>query len=473
MTDVVNRPRKPIGVPGAGEWTAHTHGESTVSLGGKPAGLEVDTVLQLVADRNGPGAVPAVERQLEKAKTAGGRELYLQRCDALYNPDSPYEVDRSHYGPDAEQCDALAALGYTSVNEFSRDKMKNFPGLGALVDGGIGPDRLAVLQKLRTHQHQWSAWQKEAYRTLPLEDLEEITADPLQMPHDRYLDTLDRLDAAKAARARQCLELGLRDIGLIEATEHSPETYLDLRRALPDSKRGAWHVVKLANKGITGTHLKTYGTKACEQYTAKELEESGVDPKVMRAFLASGVDVDLAAMKTLHGAGYKNGADLKAASRAMGTTDPAVLADARRFATGDQLATFRGYTSQQITSTDARAIGRLARLGVEDTHRLFDNARAQYTLANALVDRKKNVLDIHADIIEAGITPDRLGRMSRAGIPVDKAADHANDTDLWAAGAPYRAAVEAEQAKLLSAGKIRTSTPWAFTKASYVDGAAK
>jgi hypothetical protein len=63
--------------------------------------------------------------------------------------------------------------------------------------------------------------------------------------------------------------------------------------------------------------------------------------------------------------------------------------------------------------------------------------------------------------------------MSRAGIPVDKAADHANDTDLWAAGAPYRAAVEAEQAKLLSAGKIRTSTPWAFTKASYVDGAAK
>jgi hypothetical protein len=319
-------------------------------------------------------------------------------------------------------------------------KRRNLQGIDSIIRGGIEPERLKLLGKLLTHEHQWSGWEKEAYRTLPLADLEDVVKDP-RAAIVQYRDLMHRLDPAKAARADECFNLGLRDRGLIESTQHSPEVYLDLRRALPDSKRGVWHVVHLADKGITGTHLNTYGTKACEQYTGKELDESGVDPKVMRAFLASGVRVDFAGMKTLHGAGYMNGADLKAASRAMGTSDPAVLADARRFATGDQLATFRFYTRDQITSTDARAIGRLAKLGVEDYSRLLDNARAQYTLANVMVDRRKNVLDVHADIIGAGITPERLGRMSRAGIPVDKAADHATDTDLWAAGAPYRDAV--------------------------------
>jgi hypothetical protein len=474
MNDVTNRPRKPIGVPGAGEWTAHTHGEATLTLGGPaaPAGLDLETILQQVADRNGPGAVPGVEHELAKCTTDGGRELYLQRCDAIYNPESEYTVEHSLYEPNAEQCDKLAALGYTSVNEFSSGKRKNLQGIDSIIRGGIEPERLALLGKLLTHEYQWSGWEKEAYRTLPLEDLKQVVNDP-RAAIVQYRDLMHRLDPAKGARADECFELGLRDRGLIEATQHAPEVYLDLRRALPDSKRGSWYVVSLADKGITGTHLNTYGTKACAQYTGQELDTSGVDPKVMRAFLASGVRTDFAGMKTLHGAGYVNGADLKAASRAMGTNDPAVLADARRFATGDQLATFRFYTRDQITSGDARAIGRLTKLGQEDYSRLFDNARAQYTLANVLVDRRKNVLDIHADIIEAGIEPEHLGRMSRAGIPVDKAAAHASDTDLWAAGAPYRAAVMTEQARLLAAREIRSTTEWAFTEATYRDGAAQ
>ncbi|WP_422758905.1 hypothetical protein [Paenarthrobacter sp. C1] len=465
--------RQPKGIPAGGQFAAAAHAETSVSLRpAAPAALNEEDILAAVAAHEGPGAVPGVRRRIAETTTVGGRELFLQRCDAMYNPASPYRIDRSIYGPTPEHCDALAALGYESVNQFDREATKNFPSLGAVIDGGIGPDRLEVLGKLSTHQHQWSAWEKSSYLNAPLEDLDRVITSPGLSRAEIYLATVDLMgDEANSARARKAIGMEIGDRGLIEADQYPLEDLVDLRDALPEGKRTAAHIVALAQRGITGPRLRTYGSKACETFAGKDLDEALVAPKTIRSFLNSGFYPSLAEMKVLHDAGYTNGADLKAASQALRTTDTKMLAVARKHATGSQMATFAPATGKVLRPDDPKAIGRLARLGIDHPEQLRPWAAACHARANSFIDRDQSILAIHADIIKAGITPERLGAMTRAGIPVTEAAKHKNTQDLWAAGAEFRAAWDADQASKVARRWESQPTTWAYTEDTYLDGA--
>ncbi|QOT19388.1 hypothetical protein [Paenarthrobacter sp. YJN-5] len=465
--------RQPKGIPAGGQFAATVHAETSVSL--RPAAraaLNEDDILAAVAAHEGPGAVPGVRRRIAETTTVGGRELFLQRCDAMYNPASPYRIDRSIYGPTPEHCDALAALGYESVNQFDRAGTKNFPGLGAIIDGGIGPDRLEVLGKLSTHQHQWSAWEKSAYLNAPLGDLEAVITNQGLSRVDMYLATVDLMGSeAKSARARKAISMGIGDRGLIEADQYGLENLRDLRDALPEAKRTTSQIVGLAQRGITGLRLRTYGSKACETYSGKELDDALVAPKTIRSFLSSGFYPTLADMKVLHDAGYTTGNDLKAASRALRTTDTKLLAAARRHTTGAQMAVFAPATGHVLRPEDPKAIGRLNKLGIDHPDQLRPWAAACHARANRFIDRDQSILAIHADIIKAGITPERLGAMTRAGIPVTDAVTHKNTRDLWAAGAEYRSAWDADQASKVARRWESKATPWAYTEDTYLEGA--
>lgn len=465
--------RQPKGIPVGGQFAATAHGEATVSLSpAAPAALNEDDILAAVAAHDGPGAVPGVRRRIAETTTEAGRELFLQRCDAMYNPDSPYVIDRSIYGPTPEHCDALAALGYESVNQVDREATKNFPGIGAVIDGGIGPERLAVLRKLSTHQHQWSAWEKSAYLNAPLEDLEQVITDQGMTRAEKYLATVDLMGVeANSARAREAIGMGIGDRGLIEADQHSLAVLADLRDALPESKRTAAHIVGLADRGITGPRLRTYGSKACETFTGDELEQALVAPKTIRSFLSSGVNPSLAEMKVLHDAGYTTSNDLKDASRALGTNDTAILAAARRHAPGARLALFAAATGHSLRREEPEAIARLEKLGITDPAQLQPWSAAVHVRANRNINRNQSVLAIHADVIAAGITPERLGAMTRAGIPVTEAPQHKDTQDLWAAGADRRAAWDKDQQVRIASRWITEPTPWAYTEDTYLDGA--
>jgi hypothetical protein len=467
--------RQPKGIPVGGQFAATEHGESLVALGpAGPARLTEEDILAAVSSHEGPGAVPGVRRRISETTTDGGRQLFLQRCDAMYNPDSPYRIDRSTYGPTPEHCDALAALGYESVNEFSRDKTENFPGIGSLIDGEVGPDRLELLSKLSTHQHQWSAWEKSAYLNAPLEDLGQVISDKDMTRAEKYIATVDLMGLENnSARARKAIEMKIGDRGLIEADDYALEDLADLRDALPDSKRNASHIVGLAQRGISGPHLRAYGSKACETYTGKELDESLVAPKTIRSFLASGFSPSLDGMKILHDAGYTSGNDLKAASQVLRTTDPELLAAARKHTTGAQMALFSTATGNMLRPDDPKAIGRLNKLGIDHPDQLRPWTAAIHVRANKFIDRDRSVLAIHADVIKAGLTPERLGEMTRAGIPVTEVAKHKDTKDLWAAGTEYRAAWDADQASKVARRWENEAIPWAFTEETYRDGAAK
>jgi hypothetical protein len=461
--------RQPKGIPVGGQFAATEHEESAVSL--SPAGLTEEGILAAVSISEGPGAVPGVRRRIAETTTDGGRQLFLQRCDAMYNPDSPYRIDRSIYGPTPEVCDALAALGYESVNQFDRDATKNFPGLGALIDGGIGPARLEVLGKLSTHQHQWSAWEKSAYLNAPLEDLEPVITNQDMTRAEKYVATIDLTGIdANSARARKAIDMKIGDRGLIEADQHSLEDLADLRDALPESKRTATHIVGLADRGITGKRLRTYGSKACDTYTGTELEEALVALKTIRSYLSAGFSPSLAEMKMLNDAGYASGNDLKAASKAMQSKDPKLLSAARNHTTGAQMALFSEATRSGLRPEDPEAIGRLNKLGIDHPDQLRPWTAACHTKANKFVNRDQSILAIHADVIKAGITPERLGAITRAGIPVTEAAKHQSTENLWAAGAGYRAAWDADQSTQVARRWQNEPTPWVYTEDTYLDG---
>ncbi|GAB3283604.1 hypothetical protein GCM10027449_26790 [Sinomonas notoginsengisoli] len=82
------------------------------------------------------------------------------------------------------------------------------------------------------------------------------------------------------------------------------------------------------------------------------------------------------------------------------------------------------------------------------------------------------VLPIFAGIVDAGVTPERVGELTRAGIPVDRIAAHKDSADPWADGAPYRAGYKERQALRASQGWITQDEvrPWAYTQDTYRAG---
>lgn len=455
----------------AGQYTFTDHQEAAVSLGATEPALTVEDVLQRVAEHNGPGAVPAVEREIAATTPGGGRDLYLQRTDALYNPDSPYRLDRGDYGrPTGAQCEALAALGYTNVNQFGPGKIWNFPGHDTLIDNGIGPERLELLAQLPRPSYQWSDWEKEAYYEAPVTLLDEDILDPGRDPRRIYEKTVSLLAPERSRRVQEAWKRNIVDKALIESEQYPLPVLADLRDALPSSKRGAWHITGLADKGITGRHLKEYGVKASERFTGKELDESGIEPSAVRSVLSNAPDASLEDVAKYAAAGFTKGRDLRSTARALGTSDADTLIEARQYATGEQLAIYRNGRREPLNLEDAKAVGDLFKAGIDDPRILDRYATEVHAEANPWERRGPSVFRTYADVITAGITPKQLGRMNRAGIPSREAARFKDSTDLWADGQRFRDQYQADQDSLIGTPYAYQRRDWAFTAENYTEG---
>jgi hypothetical protein len=457
----------------AGQYTFTERQEAHLSLGADTPKLTVEDVLERVAERNGPGAVPEIERQIAETTPEGGRDLFLQRTDAVYNPDSPYRLDYGDYGrPTGAQCEALAGLGYENINQFGPDLMKNFPGHDALIENGIGPERLELLATLPRPSFAWSDWEKEAYFQAPLDQLDEDIPNPLKAPRPAYEKTVTLLQPERAKRIREAYETGIWDKPLIEAEDYPLPVLADLRDALPSSKRGHWHITRLADKGITGRHLRDYGVKAAERFTGKELDDSGIEPAAVRSVLANAPHAELDDVAKLAAGGFSRGRELRATATAMGTSDADTLIEARKYATGEQLAVYRHGRRDPLTAEDAKAVGELFAAGIDDPRKLDQWAIEVHT-QGAKWRPGASVFRTYADVITAGISPAKLGKMTRAGIPMHEAARHKDAEDLWAAGKPFRDEYQADQDRLIGTPFARQRRMWVYTEDNYLERTAK
>lgn len=457
----------------AGQYTFTERQESDLTLG-SGARLTVEDVLQRVAETNGPGAVPAVEAEIAATTPGGGRDLYLQRTDALYNRDSPYRIDLQNYGrPTGAQCEALAGLGYENVNQFGPDKLKNFPGHDTLINNAIEPERLELLAQLPKPAYQWSDWEKEAYYEAPLSLLDEEILDPGRDPWASYEKTVTLLQPERRRRVQEAHKLRIYDKALIESDAHPLPVLAEIRDALPSSKRGAWHITGLADKGISGRHLKGYGVRAAERFTGKELDESGIEPSAVRSVLSNAPDAEFSDIAKFADAGFTKGRDLRSTARALGTSDADTLIEARKYATGEELAIYRHGRREPLTLEDAKAVGELFRAGIDDPRKLERWLSEVHGQANRWDRTAPSVFRTYAGIISAGISPKKLGKMTRAGIPTREAANFKDSQDLWADGKSFRDEYKADQDALIGTPYAYQRRDWAFNEENYLEGVAK
>jgi hypothetical protein len=267
------RPRVDAGVPAGGEFKAFGHSDVVPALGA-PVVPWTMTVAELIAQeslRYGAGYRERMEAQYDRITTDGGRTLFNQHLDARSNPETRFDRRAIQGITDTTHYDRLAELGYTDINELSEVRRKNLRGVETVIDAGITPERLAVLNAQPRHEFQWSAWEREAYLTAPVDKLV-AALDKSKSPVDQYVGTVTILHPERAARIREARDLGVSDRGIIEATEHPLPVLAGILDALPERARNALNVVTYADKGITAHHLNRYGARACTRFDAKTLD---------------------------------------------------------------------------------------------------------------------------------------------------------------------------------------------------------
>lgn len=461
------RPRVDAGVPAGGEFRAFGHSDVVPALGGPvvPATMTVAELIDAESARYGAGYRERMEAQYERITTDGGRTLFTQHLDARANPETRFDSRAISGIDDTGAYDQLAALGYTDINELSEVKRKNLRGISTILDAGITPERLAVLNAQPRHEFQWSAWEKEAYLTAPVDRLA-AALHRGKSPGDQYSEAVTILHPDRKARLQEARDLDITDRGIVEATEHPLPVLAGILQELPESARNTLNVVTYANKGITAEHLKRFGTRACTKFDGKDLLTSGLAPKTVKALMTGGYKGDLDGMWALHDGGYETAADFKSASKAMGSGDPAVLVEARKHATGEQLERFRGNKPTPLTVTDAAAVGRLIEQGFTSTEDLREYTSQVCQDSNMLVDRKTSPYAVYAGFKPAGLTPEKLGELTRAGIPVSEAYRFAKTENAWADGERFRAEYADRQAAL----KLSAPRGWPYTETTFKTG---
>ncbi len=462
------RPRVDAGVPSGGEFKAFGHSDVVPALGVPapvPQTMSVGDLIESEAARYGAGYRERMEAQYARLETDGGRALFTQHLDARANPETRYNSRAIQGVQDTGDYDRLAELGYTDVNQLSEVRRKNLRGLETVLDHGITPERLAVLNGQPRHEFQWSAWEKEAYLTAPLDKLE-AALDKTKGARDQYSEAVTILHPERKARLEEAWDLNISDRGIVEATEHPLPVLAGILHELPESARNTLNVVTYANKGITGDHLKRFGARACTKFDGKDLLTSGLAPKTVKALMAGGYKGDLDGMWALHDGGYETAADFRSASKAMGTDDPAVLVEARKHATGEQLERFRSTKPTPLTVTEAAAVGRLIKQGFNSTEDLRPYTSQVCQDSYMLVDKKISPYVAYASFKPAGLTPEKLGELTRAGIPVTEAYRFAKTENAWADGARFRAEYAERQAAL----KLSAPRGWPYTETTFKTG---
>lgn len=266
------RPRQDAGTPAGGEFKAFGHSDVVPALGGPapiPQTMSVGDLIEQEADRYGPGYRDRMEAQYARLETDGGRTLFTQHLDARSNPETRFDSRAIQGVSDTADYDRLAELGYTDVNQLAEVRRKNLRGLETVLDAGITPERLAVLNAQPRHEFQWSAWERDAYLNAPLEQLEDAFS-PLKNSREQYLEAVTIGHPERTSRVREAWMLGY-DKGLVES-DHDLTTLARLRDEIPDTKRNATYILAFADKGITAAHLKRYGVRNCTKYDAKALD---------------------------------------------------------------------------------------------------------------------------------------------------------------------------------------------------------
>lgn len=299
----------------------------------------------------------SIRDTLDWCTTQDGKRLYL---DSVMN-------DRANR-LDPRLCGDLAGREFTHASYDAA--LKSGIGFYVLISKDIDAEKAATIADLGlVHMVNEPGWYQDGIIAADSATLHQV-GDPNNgwSNTDRYRALASAISPEHGARVDEAVIHGLTERSLIEATEHPVPVLAGLRKAAP--KVQARQIRYLADRGHDGASVKMWGIRLANRYPREELEDTGADPRQLRAVLPS-VDQDhgkpLSAAMSYIRHGFTSAAEIgtwqQACDTYAGTYTAAELAAVRK--TGVDPSHLRSYIRtvplyDRITPTIARRVKALA-----------------------------------------------------------------------------------------------------------------
>jgi hypothetical protein len=460
--------RQPTGSAAGGEYATTARPEADLTLPA-PAGDHLQRLTDLYTGDYAPAHAAAVAQGVLDQYTAKGVDPallvdYLQR----HRHDRRYEHDGD--------LTALAAgqLTMADVEEMTA-RFPERDDAWRVLRAGVSPERPGHLAELGVKHASTVAVMAPMADQTVANWLHTLAENP---GLNRWVGRADQLGALHATgigadRAAGYLEHGI-DASTALAHPHlGPATLAAYATA---AKMDTGPAADRLDAGLDVDVAAAYGPRISAEH-ATALHDAGVPGKVARSLRARGGDLTPAHIVELVAAGISSGPQYAAWTDALANPqrsrepDPETVPITTLAAAGLTPAQVTGYVKNGFAATEwvplhQAGIGDikpwsaagLERRAQSPAHRGADSA----TVGTAL-----------AAFAAAGGTPDRLGELSRAGVPVHQAVDFLSSTDPWTDGQPLRDAAMADEARMRKTWGTMAAdpTPWRWTKDTYKRGA--
>lgn len=416
----------------------------------------------------GPGYTSSVRQGFEQLTTEDAKLLFLSTVgnNAARDAHNPRPSR-------AQDWERIAVLGYTDWATFSG------LNLGTILNHNITADRLPVvahLLKIYGGTIIKGAWDADGLTNAPLDRL----AASLQEHKNPYLALSAASDLSSLDRIRDCFAAGIHSAELIESGA-PVETLLDIRgslKSLTDRE-----VLAVAASGLSGAEAKAFGPIASLRYSREDLMASSLKPAVIRG-LSSAYPYgwertpSIAELEALHGAGYAGRSAVYTMTEAFGLRKNdardirALVSIGKKISPADLAAISFIHRRDSLLPRDAAAIRTMVRGGItsQEAAKALSaplHARSQST---DQPDREHGltIYELLACAVSSKITPERMGVLSRAGIPLSRMKDFAKSTSEWADGEPFRASVLAQEERRAAWSRASGPVaPWEFTESNF------
>jgi hypothetical protein len=151
-----------------------------------------------------------------------------------------------------------------------------------------------------------------------------------------------------------------------------------------------------------------------------------------------------------------------------------LVAIGKKISTSDLAAVSFIPRRDSLLPRDAAAIRTLVRGGIT-TKEAADEMGSQVFLRSQINDRPDReygltIYELMATVVAAKLSPERIGVLSRAGIPLSRMKEFAKSPTEWADGEPFRAEVLATEERMSHWSRNpEPVAPWEFTEANFRD----
>lgn len=454
------QPRQPSGVPIGGQYATAPRPESCTTL--PPA---VKTPLERLTATYKDGysreAAESLAQRLLDENTMKGRDpelvaAYMERFrdTRRYQHDVDLQALVDH-GMTIDDVDMLTGLTGTKAAPWQ------------LVHTGVTPARATRLCELGVSRPSAMS----ALHKMPDDAIAEwVAAMKEDLELNRWVAAVPIIADLHAAGvtislANKCRENGIEPSVIIRRPHLDP---VELAQYAATAKMAPRDAAPRLDAGIDATVAAEYGANISMEDT-RNLVATRIPGKVARSLRAKDKYLTVTDIAALHAARITTGAAYKTWTDATDIFDTSNLA--ALVASGITPGQVDGYRHQGFS--DAAMWHRMHAAGVGDIS-VWAAAGLEHRAVTpgGTLGRPSRTAEGMSVFAAAGGTPQRLAQLTRAGIPIEKAAAFKDSSDPWKDGAPFRKTAMAEEERMHKTwGHLATEPqPWPWTKGTYQAG---